>query len=70
MRRISYDNDIPRIIPDGIFGEQTQNAVMEFQRVFEHTKRRWKSMHHLQKQAFSRHRILKFVTATKTALYM
>ena len=35
LRRISYDNDIPRIIPDGIFGEQTQNAVMEFQRVFE-----------------------------------
>ncbi len=35
LRRISYDNDIPRIIPDGIFGAQTQNAVMEFQRVFE-----------------------------------
>lgn len=35
LRRISYDNDIPRIIPDGIFGTQTQNAVMEFQRVFD-----------------------------------
>lgn len=34
LRRISYDNDIPKIIPDGIFGAQTQNAVMEFQRLF------------------------------------
>ena len=34
LRRVSYDNDIPKIIPDGIFGNQTQNAVTEFQRVF------------------------------------
>lgn len=35
LRCISYDNDIPRLIPDGIFGVQTQNAVMEFQRLFD-----------------------------------
>lgn len=34
LRRISYDNSIPKVIPDGIFGGQTKNAVLKFQNEF------------------------------------
>lgn len=34
LRRISYDNAIPKVIPDGIFGNQTKNAVLKFQNEF------------------------------------
>ena len=33
LRRLSQnDSRIPPVVPDGIYGEQTQNAVMEFQK--------------------------------------
>ncbi|MBQ6907055.1 MAG: peptidoglycan-binding protein [Clostridia bacterium] len=30
----SHINDIPSVIPDGIYGEKTKNSVSEFQKVF------------------------------------
>lgn len=34
LRRISYDNAIPKVVPDGIFGQQTYDAVIKFQKEF------------------------------------
>lgn len=34
LRRISYDNAIPKVIPDGFFGRQTQDSVVKFQKEF------------------------------------
>lgn len=35
LRKISYYyNSVPAVIPDGIFGQQTRSAVMNFQRAF------------------------------------
>ena len=35
LRRLSYEYDsIPKIVPDGIFGEDTENAVRAFQGQF------------------------------------
>jgi len=34
LRRISYDNPVPKVVPDGIFGKQTYDAIIKFQNEF------------------------------------
>lgn len=34
LRKISYSRDIPTVVPDGIFGNQTKSAVEEFQKLY------------------------------------
>ena len=34
LRKISYSRDIPTVVPDGIFGNQTKTAVEEFQKLY------------------------------------
>ena len=34
MRKISYSREIPAVVPDGIFGQQTKTAVEEFQKLY------------------------------------
>lgn len=34
LRKISYSREIPTVVPDGIFGQQTKTAVEEFQKLY------------------------------------
>lgn len=34
LRKISYSRDIPTVVPDGIFGNQTRSSLEEFQQLY------------------------------------